>query len=356
MLAGWRAPGVCGGRVTVSTVRVSRTIVVLMVCASFSLPAVAGVRSDAEDTPYLELAAQFPSVGAVLFNIGSDSYLGSGTLITSGNPGGDWVLTAGHCVDEATSVTFVMDPDLRDGWSEVDTYGAASWLAHPDWTGDLSLGSDIGLIQLADQITGIQPAMRNKGKGELGAVGTMVGYGMTGTGDLGATEDAGTRRAGQNAIDQLFLTVGKTPNVFAYDFDSGSTADNSFGSSSQVDLEYLTSFGDSGGPTFIRKGPNWLLAGVHSFVVDENGDGLWCNYGDWAGDTRVSVFNGWIDDMIGGDGGGGGHGGGKPPWAGGPKKGFSGDTALQMAVVPEPASLGLLALGALLGLRRRRRS
>jgi len=60
--------------------------------------------------------------------------------------------------------------------------------------------------------------------------------------------------------------------------------------------------------------------------------------------------------MISGDGGNGnGHGGGKPPWAGGPKKGFSGDANLQMAIVPEPASLGLLALGALLALRRRRR-
>jgi len=341
-----------------SVMRVLRTMAVLTICAGLSLPASAGVRRpDVLDSYHVGLGAAHPSVGAVLFDTPSGSYLGSGTLITNGNAGGDWVLTAAHCVDGATSVTFITDANLLDGWSPEDTHEAARFLPHPKWNGDASRGSDIGLIQLANPIesTTIQAAGRYTQELEVGASGVFVGYGRTGTGDIGATEGAGTRRAGNNTIDQLFKTRGKTLGIFAYDFDSGDVADNVFGAADQEDYEYLTSFGDSGGPTFI----DGLLAGVHSFVVDENEDGGdinlgdyegWCNYGDWAGDTRVSAFNRWIDKVIGDDEGG--HGGGKPPWAG--KPGGPKDSFVAGAPVPEPASLSLLALGALLAVRRRR--
>jgi len=214
------------------------------------------------------------------------------------------------------------------------------------------------LIQLSDTISTIPAANRYTGTEELTATGTLVGYGMTGTGSTGAIDLDGMRRAGQNEIDQLFRTRGKTPNVIAYDFDSGSEDDNVFGPKDPLPYEYLTSFGDSGGPTFI--GDSSLLAGVHSFVVDENRDGLWCNYGDWAGDTRVSAFNKWIDEIIGG--GDNGKDNGKPdkdkPPRGPRGKSTLADVALGRPAlayaVPEPTSLAVLVLGGLALIRRRR--
>ena len=146
-------------------------------------------------------------------------------------------------------MTFIGDDNLLDGWSAADSYQAASWLPHPKWNGDPLRGFDAGLIQLTQQIdtATIQAASRYTGSAEAGAVGVFVGYGRTGTGDVGATESAGTRRAGRNTIDELFRTRGKTPGVLAYDFDSGAAGDNYFGDADPVDLEYLISFGDSGG-------------------------------------------------------------------------------------------------------------
>jgi hypothetical protein len=288
-------------------------------------------RHDQDPQAYLDLGGQFTSVGFIEGSTPSFGFTASGILIDD-----DWVLTAGHVVDEATSLDFSIGGA---------TYSAASWQAHPKWTGNLWAGYDIGLINLTDAVPDVTPAERYTRRKELGAEATIVGYGLTGTGLTGATTFDGEKRGGQNVIDVLYKDARKSQYLLLCDFDNPlDPTDNAFGSPTPLDLEFLIAPGDSGGGLFLDIGGTPLLAGVNSFIgwFDDEGDS---DYGDISGHTRVSAFNGWIDDVIG-DGGGGGKG--KPPWAGPKPKKASG-------AVPEPATLALLLAGGLTLLARKRK-
>jgi secreted trypsin-like serine protease len=277
----------------------------------------------------------------------SSSFLASGTLIAP-----DWVLTAAHVVKGATSLTIT----FADGTERT----ATGWVANSKFnSGNLVAGNDIGLIHLSSPVTNISPAALYTGSAELGDVGTSVGYGMTGTGATGYVVDWSSieKRAGQNMMDQFYPVRKGTPNIIMMDFDNpDKSSDSAYGSATPLDLEYLIAPGDSGGGLFADWGAGPQLVGVHSFIASF--DGLTnADYGDVSGDTRVSVFNSWIDGaMAGGSGGGGGKGGGK----GGPPEKTLWESDYEFACldgfssVPEPMTLGLLSLGGLVMMRRRR--
>jgi hypothetical protein len=318
----------------------SRMVSLFVLTLIFALPQalLAGViRDDRADSLYTGLGndARYASVGQILGSTADYNFSASGVLIAN-----NWVLTAAHVVDQATSLSFVLDGT---------TYTPESWFAHGQWDGNLGKGYDIGLIKFAPTLdTGIAPAARYTGSKELGKVGTFVGYGMTGTGLTGAVTFDGQKRAGVNTIDGWYRTAGKTPRIFGADFDNPSSTSNVIGSSTALGLEYLISFGDSGGGVFIDVGGAAMLAGINSFGIDQNGDGAWSDYGDLTGHTRVSAFNSWIDSFLNGGTGSGGGGGG-----GGKKGKRSFDYA---ANVPEPATIVLLGLtlAAVCGRRARR--
>lgn len=312
----------------------------------FSGPTIAGtIRDDRPDSSYLNLAGLYPSVGQFLFqrNSASGTWLGSGTLVAP-----NWVLTAGHVVDDAASMEFNI------GGS---TYNATNWFAYDKWHGDLGSGYDIGLVEFSDDIStasGIDPAQLYAGTDEVGKVATIVGYGYTGTGITGATTYDGQKRAGNNVVDALLSTRGKESRVLLTDFDNpNSISDSSWGSSSPLDLEYMIAGGDSGGGLFIDVGGVDLLAGVNSFgwgLIDGNPDS---DYGDASGHTRVSSFVDWISSFVGGggavDGGGGGGKGGSKGGGGGGSKGGGRPFSVSAvnAAVPEPTGLSMLALAGL---------
>ena len=113
------------------------------------------------------------------------------------------------------------------------------------------MGYDIGLFHLSSPV-GCNDciAQRYTGTKEVGGVGTMVGFGMTGTGSSGATTFDGLKRAGQNMIDAVLATGGRTNRILLADFDSGLPTDNNFGGSSMLALEAMIGPGDSGGGLF----------------------------------------------------------------------------------------------------------
>ncbi len=317
----------------------------LFALAGAATTASAGViRHDVADSLYLSLGAnaKYKSVGQVTGTTVSTEFFASGTLVAS-----NWVLTAAHVVDQATSLAFKLGGQ---------TFTASEWVAFPDWNGDLMAGYDIGLMRFDVNLTaatGVTAARRYTGTGEFGKTGVSVGYGMTGTGLTGATTFDQKKRAGHNKIDTVLMTEGEMNRILLSDFDgSGKPADNSMGSATPLSREFLIAKGDSGGGLFISVGTKTFLAGVHSFGWGYLDGVLDSDYGDLSGHTRVTAFNAWIDGVIAGliatgpsDGSG--------ITNGGPIGAFNG----VVRAVPEPAGLGMLAFGALaslIALRRRR--
>lgn len=314
------------------------------------------IRADRDDQLYLDLVHSAPAYAAVGQFLGSGADAGgaynfaaSGTLIA-----GNWVLTAAHVVDGATSLSFNLGST---------SFTADQWIANPNWNGNLSSGYDLALVHFSTDLslaTGINAASLYTGKNELGQVATIVGYGATGTGDSGYLDVNSlgdlVARAGNNVVDATLNTPGRTDRILLTDFDNPtSAADNSFGSATPLDLEYMIAPGDSGGGLFININGADFLAGVTSFSwgrLDGTPDS---DYGDVAGFTRVSQFTSWIDSILHPNTGGGAKGG-----HGRPKKGAELAALLpeppDVHIVPEPASLSLLGVMGLMLMGRRRRA
>lgn len=287
---------------------------VLTVLSGFANAGV--IRHDVPDSTYKNLSyqSQFDSVGAVLFDTNDGGYICSGTVVAK-----HWVLTAAHCVDEATSMNFYL-PEYnadRSGILGHKEYTATSWVAHNNWTGALGAGWDVGLMYVAEGLD-VGPANLYRGTGEAGATVTHVGYGATGDGNTGAVLDAGTRRAGQNIVDGLYSDEGTGEQLMWSDFDHPDPAatdswgdvyndwvnfwyDNytPFGFNSDnlaLGLEYSIAGGDSGGAVFIEEAGEFFLAGVHSlgWQIGDNQAG----YGNLYASTRVSDTLNWIESYI----------------------------------------------------------
>ena len=253
-----------------------------VLCLSAAAAPAGVIRHDRVDAFYTDLAENYPFLG----RWGGGQV--SGTLI-----GADWVLTAAH-VGVNTASTF------RIGGSQ---YGVAETLVHPDYrgTGKIIAGGDLRLVRLSAAVTGVSPAGYSARRDELGRVGTAVGWGQTGTGLTGTVPGSGgTKRAGRNVLDLLGSAIVDgngdrwDERLLIADFDSPDGDANTLGpagDATPLDLEYMFTFGDSGGGTFVDFGGGPVLVGVHSFIAGETPFG---RYGDLTADTRVADYGDWI--------------------------------------------------------------
>ena len=262
------------------------------------------IRDDQPDSSYLTLAGapEYLPVGSL---VNSWGFNGSATLIAP-----DWLLTAAHNLIAASSATFTINGAA---------YTSSQLFLNPSWQSGNPLSAyDVGLVHLSAPVLGITPATLYTDSSEFGLTGTFVGFGLTGTGLTGYRTLDNKKRAFQNVIDGDF---GNPSVLLGSDFDNPhNPADNSFGESTPLTLEGAVAPGDSGGGVFITIGSQTYLAGVISFIAGTDGNGN-ADYGDVSGFGRVSGLYPWI-----------------------------------AATVPEPSTITLLVVPALVLLARKLRA
>jgi hypothetical protein len=285
------------------------------------------VRDSDADSLYVTLGSSAPydSVGRFSGTTNRSGFLASGTLIAP-----DWVLTAAHVVDRAKTLTFIIGGQ---------TYQADQKVVYPNWNGDLWSGYDIGLVHLVKPVDNVKPAQLYTGNRELNQADTVVGFGKTGTGELGDTKCDGLKRGAQNVISQI-----ENKRLLVADFDNPLPSSAvPLGYTHSLPLEGMIAPGDSGGGLFITTATGTYLAGVNSFVGSDFGTPH-SVYGNFSGHTRVSAFSDWITARIHGE---------NPALVESPKDAEVSSQRTTVFPAPEPGSLALLfAAAVMLGISR----
>ena len=258
-----------------------KPVVFVVLTLLSSLPAWSGtIRDDVPDSSYVNLGNS-PAYAAVGLFVNSWGYTGCGTLISP-----DWVLTAAHMLDAATSGTFTIDGTA---------YKSDEIIKDPGWTGNSFGGNDFGLVHLSTPVTSVTPVTLFTGGSETNQIATYVGYGFTGTGLTGWKTLDDQKRAFQNVVDGDFGVPGL---LLGSDFDNPhTTANNLWGDATPLPLEGCVAPGDSGGGVFLTDGSQTYLAGVISFVAATDGNSN-ANYGDLSGFGPISVAMPWILNTV----------------------------------------------------------
>jgi hypothetical protein len=296
-------------------------------------------------------ASAFAGVGSLQILYGATTYICSGTLISPWH-----VLTAGHAADFTADGVADVAPGnitfhLNANGDDSSSIKASAITINPQYTGFLkpSVNDDLAIITLSEAAPAGVPIYNLYTQTvTAGTTLTLVGYGRSGDGRNGFSVNPSfsVKRTGQNAADWFVINdedaapgpynvftgndnpSGTVNEVFFFDFDApsgyldnnGNPVGNLSGGNSLGNLvETTLGGGDSGGPSFVYVGGEYLIAGVNTFSYTPFALPSNAFFGSGGGGMLVPAYADWIN-----------------------------------SVIPEPATVGLLLLGGLFILRRRR--
>jgi hypothetical protein len=191
----------------------------------------------------------------------------------------------------------------------------AETVTHPEFTGSLREGNDIGIVVLKKPASAAVPRYGlYTGAGEIGAEYEVVGFGASGQGAMDGTVD-GQRRRGWNTFDATMTDTfggfaGWTggEGVLISDFDNGRAANDALGlfygipGTGLGQREGSMAPGDSGAPAFI----GGQIAGVASFrlrllftdgATSDVDDISNASFGEFNAFTRVSSHDSWLQPV-----------------------------------------------------------
>ncbi|MGR8947301.1 MAG: trypsin-like serine protease [Gammaproteobacteria bacterium] len=272
-----------------------------------------------------QLAAidEYKSVGAVASATGVGSFVALSP---------EWVLTAAHVVDTSVpSGTFLIGghPDAGEAIFPF----ISDIIIHPDYVAG-QFHDDLALIRIS-VIDPINPVLHNMSfatlsnvalPGALPATTNVVGYGKETVDGPDPVEFHRRYASITTTTADPFATVGVAPFNTGFPTDcAGGVIFCSYGLTGGAP-------GDSGGALFLDYGGGEVVAGINSFIFDENDldPGIpldWSN-GFWTVGTSVAAYESWIKN---------------------PEPGVFTNAMFAAAPVPLPASFWLFG-SALIGL------